>query len=162
MPTFKSPIFRVIGAAVLVIAGIAAWIGVRVFDPTNDVRLEPEDAALVAQGKQVYAEHCASCHGANLEGQANWQQRGPDGLLPAPPHDPSGHTWHHPDQVLIALTKYGPGKLIEDPNYRTAMPAYDAVLSDEEIVAALSYIKSTWPADIRARQDALNQRYTGN
>src|SRR5205807_2276140 len=51
----------------------------------------PNDAALVARGKAIYAEHCAACHGANLEGQANWRSRLPNGRLPAPPHDASGH-----------------------------------------------------------------------
>lgn len=37
------------------------------------------------------------------------------------------------------------------------MPAYDDVLSDEEIVAALSWIKAQWPAGIRARHDELNR-----
>ena len=43
-------------------------------------------------GAQLYAENCASCHGANLEGQADWRSPGPDGRLPAPPHDETGHT----------------------------------------------------------------------
>jgi len=31
------------------------------------------------------------------------------------------------------------------------------VLSDAEIVAALSWIKAQWPADIRAKHDAFNR-----
>ena len=31
-------------------------------------------------------------------------------------------------------------------------------LSDEDIVAVLSYIKSTWPDRIRARHDEINER----
>ncbi len=159
MQALKNPILRTLGAAALVIGGVTVWIGVRVLDPTGDVSLRPNHPETLALGKQVYIAECASCHGTNLEGQANWQQRGPDGLLPAPPHDPSGHTWHHPDAVLFALTKYGPAVIANDPTYRTSMPAYDHILSDEEIIAALSYIKSTWPADIQARHDTLNQQY---
>jgi mono/diheme cytochrome c family protein len=32
---------------------------------------DPNDLALTARGKVVYAEQCASCHGASLEGQPN-------------------------------------------------------------------------------------------
>lgn len=120
-------------------------------------RLRPDDAAVTALGRQVYAAQCASCHGARLEGQPNWRERGPDGRLPAPPHDASGHTWHHPDEALFRITKYGVAKVANLKDYATAMPVYDGVLSDEEIVAVLSWIKAQWPADVRARQDALDR-----
>ncbi|MEK9693042.1 MAG: cytochrome c, partial [Rhodospirillaceae bacterium] len=92
-----------------------SYIGYRSFENVNlteDIVLLPEDLELVALGKQVYATHCASCHGVNLEGQTNWQVRGPDGKLPAPPHDQTGHTWHHSDAHLFKLTKYGVEKMI--------------------------------------------------
>ena len=89
--------------------------------------------------------------------QPNWRERGPDGRLPAPPHDPSGHTWHHPDELLFRITKHGVAKAANLKDYASAMPAYDGVLSDAEIVAALSWIKAQWPADIRARHDELNR-----
>lgn len=66
------------------------------------------EAAQVDTGRRLYAAHCAACHGANLEGQANWRTRLANGRLPAPPHDASGHTWHHSDQVLLDITKKGP------------------------------------------------------
>ncbi|TNE39067.1 MAG: cytochrome c, partial [Sphingomonadales bacterium] len=34
---------------------------------------------------------------------------------------------------------------------------YADTLSDAEIIAVLSYIKSTWPEEIRARHDDLNE-----
>lgn len=126
-------------------------------DPKTASGLRPDDRALVARGLQVYTQYCASCHGAGLEGQPNWRRRGPNGRLPAPPHDPSGHTWHHADQQLIALTRFGLAAIV--PNYQTDMPVYDGVLSDDEIIAVLSYIKSTWPADIRARHDQINASF---
>ena len=55
-----------------------------------DHELERRD---LAGGRILYKEHCASCHGAKLEGQPNWRRIGKDGLLPAPPHDATGHTW---------------------------------------------------------------------
>ena len=120
--------------------------------------LRPDDAAVLAQGQRVYVAHCAACHGARLEGQPNWRERGPDGRLPAPPHDASGHTWHHPDELLIRITKEGVAKAAQLKDYASAMPVYEGVLSDDEIVAVLSWIKSEWPADIRAKHDQINQQ----
>ena len=121
------------------------------------VRLAPDDAATVALGTEVYAAQCAACHGAALEGQPDWRSPGPDGLLPAAPHDATGHTWHHDDATLFTLTKHGLAGLMDDaPD--SAMPAYEGMLTDAEIVAVLSYIKSTWPADVRARHDTINER----
>ncbi|MEX0923219.1 MAG: c-type cytochrome [Rhodovibrionaceae bacterium] len=108
-------------------------------------------------GEEVYAAHCAACHGAELEGEPDWRQRKPDGKLPAPPHDPSGHTWHHPDPQLFALTKYGPAALVGG-GYESDMPAYEELLSDREIRASIAYIKSRWPEDIRAQQAEITRR----
>lgn len=119
-------------------------------------QLQPNDPAIVASGQQIYADQCAACHGVNLEGEPNWRTRKPDGLLPAPPHDETGHTWHHSDKQLFEMTKIGAAALIQDPTYQTAMPIYDDILTDAEIVAVLSYIKSTWPQHVRDHHDRLN------
>ena len=118
--------------------------------------LRPDDPALVAEGRELYAAHCASCHGADVRGKPNWQTPGADGLLPAPPHDATGHTWHHDDRLLFDLTRNGTAAVIGNPNYRSAMPIFSKTLTDPQIVAVLSFIKSTWPADIRARHDRIN------
>ena len=121
------------------------------------VVLQPQNIALVRQGKAVYLTHCASCHGSNLEGQQNWRQRLPNGMLPAPPHDATGHTWHHSDSYLFMVTKYGIERLIGQ-TYANAMPIYEGIISDQEILSVLSYIKSTRPGEIKARQDRINAR----
>ena len=148
--------FALIGAGGLALVGAAAALALRPAG-AEGVRLVPDDAAVVAQGAEVYTAECAACHGAALEGEPDWRSRGPDGLLPAPPHDASGHTWHHDDATLFALTKHGLAGLMEDAP-PSGMPAYEGVLTDDEIVAVLSYIKSTWPDDVRARHDAINDR----
>lgn len=96
----------------------------------------------VALGLTIYATQCARCHGANLEGQPNWMRTQANGRFPAPPHDETGHTWHHPDQVLIGITKHGLAPYAP-AGYESDMPAFGEVLSDNEIAAALAYIKST-------------------
>jgi S-disulfanyl-L-cysteine oxidoreductase SoxD len=113
------------------------------------------DPDVVAQGRTVYADHCAACHGANLEGQPDWRRPDAAGYLPAPPHDETGHTWHHADPLLFEITKYGTEAVVGG-GYRSNMQGFGDVLSDEEIIAALAYIKSTWPPRIIERHDALN------
>ena len=72
--------------------GAAAAVAGMVMFAGPKAGADPTDAVQVARGKAVYAERCASCHGARLEGQPDWQSRKPDGRMPAPPHDASGHT----------------------------------------------------------------------
>ena len=76
-------------------------------------------------GKVLYMEFCASCHGANLEGQPDWRQRLPNGRLPAPPHDATGHTRHHSDEQLFRIVKDGLAALA--PGYETDMPAFSTM-----------------------------------
>lgn len=123
--------------------------------------LRPDDTALVAQGSKIYAAHCAACHGADLSGEPgwpDWRQRKPDGQLAAPPHDETGHTWHHPDEMLFQITKLGTAGYIGDPNHPSDMPAFGEVLSDREIAAVLSYIKSTWTGEARDANARMNQQ----
>jgi hypothetical protein len=113
---------------------MARWIGIVLFalvGVAQPVRLglsaeatapDPIDPNLVARGNVVYDEQCARCNGATLEGQPDWRHRLPNGRMPAPPHDPSGHTWHHSDKQLFDMTKFGPGALA--PGYETDMPGY--------------------------------------
>ena len=138
--------------ALLASGGIAAWTLM-----PGGGRANPTDAAQVARGKAVYAEHCASCHGANLEGQPDWRERKPDGKMPAPPHDATGHTWHHPDDVLFGITRQGIADYAP-PGYTSDMPAFGGVLTDEQIWAVLAYLKSAWPLEIQARQSILKQQ----
>ncbi len=141
----------------LVLVGIAGVTVATVSWPTDanrDVRTEmranSNDSGLVALGARIYNQNCAACHGAKLEGQANWRVRQPNGRLPAPPHDADGHTWHHDDETLFSLTKFGPAALV-GTEYESNMPAYKDILTDGEIWAVLAYIKSKWPAELRVR-----------
>ena len=104
-------------------------------------------------GERLYQENCASCHGANLEGQPDWRSRLPNGRLPAPPHDASGHTWHHTDRVLLDIVKRGTAAIVGN-GYESDMPGFKEVLTDEEITAIIDYIKTTWPDRIRASQES--------
>lgn len=105
------------------------------------------NAARVAQGESMYTQYCAQCHGINLEGAHDWKERLADGALPPPPHDDSGHTWHHPDSLLISIVTNG-----GDPAYNSKMPAFKDKLTENEIIAVLEFIKSKWSKDKREYQ----------
>ena len=121
-------------------------------------RLDAENAGWIRLGQTVYDRQCAACHGPKLEGQPNWKTPGPDGKLPAPPHDASGHTWRHPDSYLIHVVKDGFTLGVDKPaGYLNNMPAFGKTLSDEEIVAVLSFIKSKWPPDYQEWQENTNK-----
>ena len=113
-------------------------------------------AEVIEQGRQIYADQCASCHGAQLEGQPDWKTPLPSGRLPAPPHDADGHTWHHPDDILFRIVKEGTAAIVGG-GYESDMPGFADLLSDAEIRAVLAYIKSTWPERERTYQENVSQ-----
>jgi mono/diheme cytochrome c family protein len=139
------------------IAGAAALAAFALWFKPDAAPPDLNDPSLVAAGQSVYAVACAECHGGNLEGEPNWRTPHPDGSLPAPPHDAGGHTWHHPDKVLFGITRDG-GASVAPKGFPSRMPAFAGRLSDREIWAVLAYIKSTWPPEIRERQEALSRR----
>lgn len=140
----------VVTASVVLIAGAAA---AALLMRPQELRIDHADRALVARGEPLYQLHCASCHGARLEGQPNWTTRNARDRLPAPPHDDSGHTWHHDDEVLFEVTKYGIGKHAP-PGYQSDMPAFEGTMSDADIVATLAYIKSCWSGAVHEKRAA--------
>ena len=144
---------RWVYVALLVLVGVVATM--RLGLSAEPITPNAIDPTLVARGKVVYDEQCARCHGAKLEGQPDWRHRLPNGRMPAPPHDPTGHTWHHSDKQLFDMTKLGPSALV--PGYQSDMPGFADKLSDADIWAALSFIESTWPAEIRAKQQRMNR-----
>jgi mono/diheme cytochrome c family protein len=153
----KKLIFGVVSVAIL---GAAAAILYSTTQLSGPAFIDPADQALVMQGRAIYMNNCAACHGESLQGQPNWRERMANGRLPAPPHDKAGHTWHHPDAMLVDMVKNGlvPGKTAP-PGYVSDMPAYGAVLSDEEIIAVIAYIKSTWPPKVlEAQKEVTLQR----
>jgi mono/diheme cytochrome c family protein len=110
------------------------------------------DAFALMEGERIYQAECAGCHGAQLQGQPDWRTRRPDGRLPAPPHDASGHTWHHPLEQLTAIVKHGMVPPNAPEGYVSDMPAYAGRLTDRQIAHVLAWIESQWPEDIRQQR----------
>lgn len=147
-----------IGAVVAAALGVAWNVGGYLGRAPASAGIGGADGATLALGAKVYGTHCAACHGANLEGEPNWRERKPSGRMPAPPHDDSGHTWHHPDAVLFGITKEGlvPGKYAP-LGYQSDMPGFGGALSDDEIWAVLAYIASRWSSRARAHQTSVTR-----
>ena len=135
------------------VASVSWGAGAVPFDP--EAHRKPE---IVQSGAALYAEHCAACHGADLEGEPDWQVRDADGYLPAPPHDETGHTWHHPTLLLFEITKFGTEQVVGG-GYKSNMAGFGDVLGDDEILAILAYIKSTWPRHISDQHDQMDAIY---
>ena len=109
------------------------------------------DGRDIESGKVLYADNCASCHGAKLEGQPNWRSPDENGVLPAPPHDETGHTWHHDNALLFTYTKLGGKDALAQRgvNFNSGMPGFSEALTDDEIWDILAFIRSTWPERIQ-------------
>jgi len=137
-----------IGAVALVgIGSVGWWISGGASRGLGGERYMPD----LARGEAIYREACASCHGADLEGQPDWQSRNPDGRLPAPPHDETGHTWHHSDLVLLDITMRGTAAVVGG-GYESDMPGFGEIYSEAELRDVLEWIKSQWPDRVRAHQ----------
>jgi len=128
------------------------FLGDSSYAQQSSLKADPANKKQVQRGHLIYKRFCSLCHGTNLQGQPNWNKRNPDGKLPAPPHDKTGHTWHHPDDVLFGTIKLGMVPPYAPDNYKSDMPAWGSTLIDKDIWAVLAYIKSRWPADIRKIQ----------
>ena len=155
--------YLLLSAVLLASAAAGAWLMTQAGTETN----APPEIADQAEGEKLYQSYCASCHGANLEGQPDWRSPGPDGALPAPPHDETGHTWHHPDSVLFDYTRLG-GKAAlaaQGVDFASSMPGFGDQLSDVQIRDILAYIKSTWPdrqRQVQAERSATERQREGN
>ena len=85
------------------------------------VAVVPAGAADVIKGAQLYARHCASCHG-------------PSGIsvMPGAPHLARGERMMQPDLALLAALKAG----------KNAMPAYIGILADRDILDVIAYSRT--------------------
>ncbi len=147
-----------LAAASLALFGVAVWLILP--GTTNGASDEPVvingiavppvptlNPQRIADGAQLYAQYCAACHGAELKGAPNWKQPLATGSYPPPPHDDTGHTWHHPDEQLMAIVNNG-----GDPAYNGTMPAFGEILTIDQTTAIFDFIKSRWGREEREHQ----------
>lgn len=81
----------------------------------------PAHSADVIKGSQIYAKHCAACHG-------------PQGVsvMPGAPHLARGERMMQSDMALLTSLKAG----------RNAMPGYLGILTDREILDVIAYSRT--------------------
>ena len=68
--------------------------------------------------------------------------------------------WHHDDQMLFEYTKFGGAAYLAGigvDSVKSAMPGFEEALKDQDIIAILDYIKSTWPEDVQATQRQITE-----
>ena len=147
----KWPLLLIAGA-IIAASGAALWWPDADGAPATRLLALADPVA----GAALYQANCAACHGTNLEGAADWQTPGTDGRLPPPPHDETGHTWHHGDRLLFDYTKLGGKATLAQQGmaFDSGMPGFAETLTDAQIADILAFIKSTWPARAREAQAA--------
>ncbi|MBA2336746.1 MAG: cytochrome c [Acidimicrobiia bacterium] len=113
----------------------------------EDIPPPPElDPVAVTEGEVLYQAQCATCHGRDLSGHPDWMTPNEDGSFKPPPHDDSGHTWDHSDQLLLKIVRDG-GDFSQ-----TRMPTFGHLLDDDEILAILEFFKAGWGPEEREFQ----------
>jgi len=120
------------------------------------LRADPDNEKQVVLGALVYREHCASCHGVALEGEPNWRKHKASGRRPAPPHDATGHSWHHPDEHLFRVTKFGFAPLMPAGS-KSDMNGFAEIITDDQIWAVIAFIKSKWTSRAREVQRRIDE-----
>ena len=112
--------------------------------------------ANVAQGRQIYQQYCAACHGRQAEGAANWKKPDEKGEMPPPPHDETGHTWRHSDAMLFKMIAKGWRHPFNKTD-RLTMPAFEDALTEQEIQSVIEYLKTLWTDEQRTYQATESQ-----
>jgi mono/diheme cytochrome c family protein len=131
-PTGKTIVFA--AAAALAVALVVALL----------TSPGPSSASLTASarpehGETLYKQYCVSCHGAKGHGEFNWMNR----ERGAPALDSSGHAWHHEDEQLVSM-------ILDKPVADSRMPPWRGVLSRDDAIDIVAYIKTLWTPFIRA------------
>jgi mono/diheme cytochrome c family protein len=78
-------------------------------------------AADTIKGRQLYASNCSICHGAS--GRS---------VMPGTPNFDRGEAVLKPDFTLLASIRAG----------KNAMPAYQGILSDRDIMDIIAYVRT--------------------
>lgn len=96
----------------------------------------------VAQGKVLFAENCASCHGANAEATPDWKTPDANGDYPPPPLNGSAHAWHHPLAVLDQVIREGTAAMGGN------MPAWGDKFTQADRLSVIASFQDYWSDEI--------------
>lgn len=122
---------------------------------TAEERPKPPEEETVS-GADLYAQQCATCHGP--------QGAGSGGAFP-PLVETEWVTGDEETPIRIVLHGLQGRIRVNDTAYSGVMPAFGARLSNEEVAAILTYIRSSWGNDapeVTAREvQEVRQEYSG-
>jgi len=111
------------------------------------------DAKDIANGKNLFANNCATCHGPEGIGPQSpaLKVKRTDGKYQPPALNGTAHTWHHsPDLLRNIIAKggnsYGKG-------YKGWMPEFDKSLTQKERDDILKYVHALWPQKVKDMYD---------
>lgn len=123
---------------IAVVAVVTVALAVLIVGQINPSSGSLTASAQPAHGKELYDKDCAVCHGPNGRGVPGWRYQ----ARPAPPLDSSAHAWHHEDDQLLAM-------ILDKPAPDSVMPAWRGVLTREDALDIVAYIKTLWSPYIR-------------
>jgi mono/diheme cytochrome c family protein len=107
--------------------------------PSRARTAAPLDPAVRARGQTLYADHCASCHGAGGEGGA-----GPDGFVYAPLAGNRKVLLESPANLIHIVIDGGfPPTTAGNPR-PYGMPPFGPLLNDADVAALTSYVRNAW------------------
>ncbi len=106
----------------------------------------------VLQGKVLFLNHCASCHGEAAESTPDWRKTDANGNYPPPPLNGTAHAWHHPLAILEQTIATGGIPL------GGVMPGFASTLNEDEARATIAYFQDFWPDEIYTRWREINSR----
>ena len=118
----------------------SGWFSTEVYGPyTSKAELAlyqpPSGGFDINQGKAVYENVCGLCHNNDGTGKAGQ----------APPFVGSDWVSGSPEHMIrIPLAGLAGPIQVAGQAYNLSMPAMGAALSDDDLAAALSYIRQTW------------------
>ena len=124
----------------------------------DDKKTEPRtsmNTVNLKDGHNVFLNNCAACHGVEANGGLPEQPMGgmtAEGGFVPPALNGTGHSWHHPDKLLLKIIKNGSF----EPT--SPMRGFKDKLSNDDIHNVLAYIKSLWPKQIRKKHAIMSAR----
>ena len=108
--------------------------------PVENETVPPADAATLGMGRTIYNLHCGTCHLPTGLGDPEMAPRLAQASLVVRAHDPAS---------LINVILYGPETaVLPTPSpWREPMDEFQYLLTDEEVAALASFLRSSWHND---------------
>lgn len=153
-------ILQVVVLASLALLTAGGWTAARIFNDKALLFANADDPSMTKQGARTYLRLCRGCHGGRLQGQPFWRLVDADFGRRAPALDGTGYAWMRSDDELFQMIKYGRYNQRHDAS-ESQMPAFQGTLDDQDIYAALAFVKVTWPVSQRALQALRNPNQRG-